>query len=104
MTFRHRAFLPTAVFAAVLSLSTTAQAAEYQGTCYFNSKGMPCSVSQNPFTLTMRWSDGVTETYSHQGNGVFVDERGGIWKSHPDATKGILLLHTNGNSVGFIEN
>ena len=104
MTLVCRRFLPTTVFTIVLSLSASAMAAEYKGTCYFNTKRMPCSVSQNPFTLTMRWSDGVTETYSHQGNGVFIDARGGIWKNHPDATQGILLQHKNGNSVGFIEN
>ena len=96
--------MPAAVFAAVLSLPSAVKAADYKGTCYFNSKGMPCSVSQNPFTLTMRWSDGITETYSHQGKGLFIDGRGGVWRSHPGATWGILLRHKNGNSVGFIEN
>ena len=104
MTPDLRKFLPTALFVVVLSLLSTAKAAEYKGTCYFNSKGMPCSVSHNPFTLTMHWSDGVTETYSHQGDGVFIDARGGVWKSHPDAKWGLLLQHKNGNSVGFIEN
>ena len=104
MTLDLRTLLPTTLIAAVLSVSTSVIAAEHKGTCYFNSKGMPCSVSQNPFTLTMRWSDGVTETYSHQGDGVFIDARGGVWRSHPDATPGILLQHKNGNSVGFIEN
>ena len=104
MTPHFRKIVPTALCTAFLSLSTTAKAAEYRGTCYFNSKGMPCSVSQNPFTLTMRWADGVIETYSHQGNGLFIDERGGVWTSHPDATQGILLQHKNGNSIGFVEN
>ena len=79
MTPDLRKFLPTALSAAVLSLLSTAKWAEYKGTCYFNSRGMPCSVSHNPFTLTMHWSDGVTETYSHQGD-VFLqvtDLRGG---------------------------
>ena len=107
MTFHHRAFLPTAFFAAILTLSTTAQAAEYRGTCYFNSQKMPCSVSQNPFTLTMRWADGVTETYVRRGSGnsiYYTDERGGIWKPNLNATHGIFLERKNGNTVGFIEN
>ena len=107
MTFRNRAFQATAFFAAVLSLSTTAQAAEYRGTCYFNSQKMPCSVSQNPFTLTMRWADGVTEMYVRHGSGnsiYYTDERGGIWTPNLNATHGIFLEHKNGNTVGFIEN
>ena len=39
------------------------------------------SVSQN-LTLTMRWADGVTETYVHQGDGVFTDKRGGIGRPY----------------------
>ena len=79
ITFDLRTFLLTALFAAVLSLLSSAKSAEYKGTCYFNTKGMPCTVSHNPFALTMHWSDGVTETYSHQGD-VFLqvtDLRGG---------------------------
>jgi hypothetical protein len=86
------------------SLVLSAQATEYKGTCHFNSLKMPCSVSQNPFTLTMRWADGVTETYVHQGNGIFTDKRGGIWTSNPNVKDGILLNHKNGNQVGFVEN
>ena len=92
----------TTVFSCSLVLS--AQAAEYKGTCYFNSLKMPCSVSQNPFTLTMRWADGVTETYVHQGNGIFTDKRGGVWKSNTNVKDGIFLNHNNGNQVGFVEN
>ena len=47
--------------------------------------------------MTMRWADGVTETYSHQGNGVFIDERGGVWQSNLNAAKGIWLEHANGS-------
>ncbi len=52
----------------------------------------------------MRWADGVTETYVHQGNGIFTDKRGGIWTSNPNVKDGILLNHKNGNQVGFVEN
>ena len=78
--------------------------AEYKGTCSFNSLTMPCLVSQNPFTLTMRWADGVTETYVHQGNGVFTDKNGGIWTSSTHNNDGILLKQKNGNSISFTEN
>lgn len=52
----------------------------------------------------MRWADGVTETYVHQGNGIFTDKRGGIWTSNPNVKDGIFLIHKNGNQVGFVEN
>jgi len=79
-----------------------ASAGEYRGTCYFNSKSMPCTVSQNPFVMTMRWADGVTETYSHKSNGVFVDKRGGIWRPATNVSKGEFWEHKNGNTIGFI--
>ena len=85
------------------TLASTAQAAEYKGTCSFNSITMPCSVSQNPFTLTMRWADDVTETYVHQGNGVLTDKNGGIWASSIHNNDGIFLKHKNGNSISSIE-
>ena len=52
----------------------------------------------------MRWADGVTETYVHQGNGIFTDKRGGVWKSNTNVKDGIFLNHNNGNQVGFVEN
>lgn len=97
-------FLLTVMTLIPTTLASTAQAAEYKGTCSFNSLTMPCLVSQNPFTLTMRWADGVTETYVHQGNGVFIDKNGGIWTSSTHNNDGILLKHKNGNSISFIEN
>ena len=99
--------VPTALFAVALSLASSARAAEYRGTCYFNSVKMPCSVSQNPFTLTMRWADGVTETYVRHGSGeniYYADKRGGIWRPNLNAKYGLFLKHKNGNSIGFIEN
>ena len=103
MSINLQRLMPTTVFVLVFLLAAPLKAAEYKGTCYFNAKKMPCSVSQNPFTLTMRWADGVTETYSHQGNGIFIDARGGIWTSNQNATQGIFLEHKNGNRIGFIE-
>lgn len=97
-------FLLTVMTLIPATLASTAQAAEYKGTCSFNSLTMPCLVSQNPFTLTMRWADGVTETYVHQGNGVFTDKNGGIWTSSTHNKDGILLKHKNGNSISFTEN
>ncbi|CAK24536.1 Hypothetical protein SynWH7803_2110 [Synechococcus sp. WH 7803] len=52
----------------------------------------------------MHWADGVTETYVHQGNGVFTDKNGGIWTSSTHNNDGILLKHKNGNSISFTEN
>ena len=98
---------PTVLFAVALPLVSSAKAAEYRGTCYFNSVKMPCSVSQNPFTLTMRWADGVTETYIRQGSGeniYYTDKRGGIWRPNLNVKHGLFLNHKNGNSIGFVEN
>lgn len=97
-------FLLTVMTLIPTTLASTAQAAEYKGTCSFNSLTMPCLVSQNPFTLTMRWADGVTETYVHQGNGVFTDKNGGIWTSSTHNNDGILLKHKNGNAISFTAN
>lgn len=99
--------LSASLFAAMLPLAPAARAAEYRGTCYFNAVKMPCSVTQNSFTLTMRWADGVTETYTRHGNDeniYYTDKRGGIWKPNLNINYGTFLKHANGNSIGFVEN
>ena len=88
---------------AVSNLISPASAGEYRGRCYFNSMSMPCTISQNPFTMTMRWADGISETYSHQGDGVFVDKRGGIWRPKTNVSRGEFWMNKNGNTFGFIE-
>lgn len=100
-------FVPAAVLSVVMPLAPSVKAAEYKGTCYFNSVNMPCSVSQNPYTLTMRWADGVTETYVRHDNGeniYYTDKRGGVWRPNPNVNHGLFLKHENGNSIGFVEN
>ena len=104
MHFTLKKFLLAVITLIPTTLASTAQAAEYKGTCSFNSLTMPCLVSQNPFTLTMHWADGVTDTYVHQGNGVFTDKNGGIWTSSTHNNDGILLKHKNGNAISFTEN
>ena len=86
-----------------IALTPSVSAREYRGTCYFNSTSMTCTVNQNPFVMTMRWADGVTEVYSHKGNGVFVDKRGGIWRPDSTLRKGQFWKHQNGNQIGFVE-
>ena len=53
--------------------------------------------------MTMIWSDGVTETYSNQGNGLFVDIRGGKWMNTGRGAN-LLLEHKNGNKISFVQN
>ena len=88
-----------------LIVSAPVKAVEYKGICYFNDMSMQCTVRQNPFTMTMIWADGVVEVYSHQfsdqGDGFFVDKRGGIWR--PDPTDERFMVHKNGNRIGFYE-
>ena len=69
MSINLQRLMPTTVFVLVFLLAAPLKAAEYKGTCYFNAKKMPCSVSQNPFTLTMRWADGAKETYAIRETG-----------------------------------
>ena len=95
--------LPIAAATISASLVTAApsQAREYRGTCYFNQVSMPCTVQQNLYTKTMIWQDGVIETYTHQGNGIFIDKRGGVWR--PDPMNPNYMVHNNGNRIGFYE-
>ena len=74
-----------------------------KGLCSFNSKSMPCTVMQADNQMTMIWSDGVTETYSNQGNGLFIDIRGGKWMNTGGGSD-LLLEHKNGNRISFVQN
>ena len=89
------------ILTASILIASPVFSAEYKGTCYFNKKAMPCKVRQNPYTKTMIWEDGVVEVYVHQGKGVFVDKRGGIWR--PDPMNPRYMVHDNGNRIGFYE-
>jgi len=95
--------LSTILTSALISFALPSSAGEYRGKCYFNSISMSCTVSQNPSAMTMRWADGVTETYIHKGNGVYVDKRGGIWRPATSVSKGEFWEHKNGNTIGFVE-
>ena len=72
-----------------------------KGSCSFNNKSMPCTVMNASDRMTMIWSDGVTETYSKQGNEAYVDIRGGVWLNKSRGS-GLLLEHNNGNTISFI--
>ena len=74
----------------------------HAATCYFNGATAPCTVSQSPFTMSIRWEDGVHETYSHQGSGTYVDEREGVWRPIPSNGDGQFWSHKNGNTLGFV--
>lgn len=102
-SFRHEKQFGIIVLFVLFFIARPLKAGEYNGTCSFNDKNMPCKVISNPFTMTMKWSDGVTEIYAHQGNGVFTDARGGTWISDPSASESILIRHSNGNRIGFNE-
>ena len=72
-----------------------------KGACTFNDNTMACTVMRTKNQMIMIWSDGVTETYSDQGDGIFVDVRGGRWT---DKARGanLLLEHKNGNTISFV--
>ena len=73
-----------------------------KGLCSFNNKSMPCTVMQADNQMTMIWSDGVTETYSNQGNGLFIDIPGGKWLNIGRGAN-LLLEHKNGNKITFVQ-
>ena len=101
MVASHMKFI-AAIAATTLIISTTpAIAVEYKGICYFNNTSMQCTVRQNPYTMTMIWADGIVEIYSYQGDGIFVDKRGGIWRRDPNNER--YMVHKNGNRIGFYE-
>ena len=54
--------------------------------------------------MMMKWEDGVIESYFHNRDGTYTDNRGGIWRSNSDVEYGMLLEHKNGNSIRFVEN
>lgn len=72
-----------------------------KGACTFNQKTMACTVMRTKDRMTMIWSDGVTETYSDQGNGIFIDIRGGKWINKARGSN-LLLEHKNGNTITFV--
>lgn len=72
----------------------------HKGACTFNEKTMACTVMRTKDRMTMIWSDGVTETYSDQGNGLFIDIRGGKWTNKGRGSN-LLLEHKNGNTIKF---
>ena len=72
-----------------------------KGACSFNEKTMACTVMRTNDRMTMIWSDGVTETYSDQGDGIFIDIRGGKWINKARGSN-LLLEHKNGNTITFV--
>ena len=72
-----------------------------KGACTFNEKTMACTVMRTKDRMTMIWSDGVTETYSDQGDGIFIDIRGGKWINKARGSN-LLLEHKNGNTITFV--
>lgn len=85
-----------------LAAQTQTDGTEIQkGACTFNEKTMACTVMRTEDRMTMIWSDGVTETYSDQGDGIFVDIRGGKWINKARGSN-LLLEHNNGNTITFV--
>ena len=79
--------MPTTVFLLIFTGSAV-EGCLVQRNPLLQRKQIPCFASQNPFTLTMRWADGVKETYNHHDHGIFIDARDGIWTCNQNATQG----------------
>ena len=59
---------------------------------------MPCVVQTTPKEWTIKWYDGISETYRILPNGVLLDKHGGRWIIY--SRKGeIELDHKNGNRI-----
>ncbi len=50
---KHRSLFALAVIAFTQVVASTAQANDLSGTCFVNTKTMPCTVSTNPYTLNV---------------------------------------------------
>jgi len=73
---------------------------EQSGTCQFNDGSVPCIVSSDRNGISMIWSDGVTENYTHTPDGNLVDTRGGLW-IYESTGSGFQIRHSNGNMITF---
>jgi len=100
---KHRPLLVLAVVALTQVVASTAQANDLSGTCYVNTRTMPCTVSTYPYTLNVMWKDGSTTRYRlNNETGAFVGPRNGMWNVAHDESRGLFLQHQNGNAVGFM--
>jgi len=100
---KHRPLLVLAVVALTQVVASTAQANDLSGTCYVNTRTMPCTVSTYPYTLNVMWKDGSTTRYRlNNETGTFVGPRNGMWNVAHDESRGLFLQHQNGNAVGFM--
>ena len=101
---KHRSLFALAVIAFTQVVASTAQANDLSGTCFVNTKTMPCTVSTNPYTLNVLWRDGTTTQYRlNNETGTFVGPGNGVWNVAHDESRGLFLQHQNGNAVGFMK-
>ena len=99
---KHRSLWALVVVAITQSLASTAHASDIQGTCFFNTRTMPCTVSKDPYTLNLLWLDGRTTQYRLDNEtGLFLDQENGVWDVSHDQSRGLFLQHSDGNAVGF---
>ena len=78
------AFLPATANASLSSI------------CQFKQQRMQCSVVIKDEQWTIRWQDGITETYKVLSGGRLQDKRGGIWTIYSRRNH-TYLQHSNGN-------
>jgi len=103
-TMKHRSLLVLAVVALTQVVASTAQANDLSGTCFVNTRMMPCTISTDPYTLKVMWKDGSTTHYRlNNETETFVGPKNGMWNVAHDESRGLFLRHQNGNAVGFMK-
>ena len=90
-------------FISLLALGTTTLIppvahASLNATCQFKQQRMPCNVVNQGGQWTIRWQDGITETYKELSGGRLRDKRGGIWTIYSRRNH-TYLKHANGNVI-----
>tara|TARA_B100000925_G_scaffold56830_1_gene37536 strand:+ start:391 stop:705 length:315 start_codon:yes stop_codon:yes gene_type:complete len=101
---KHRSLLVLAVIALTQVVASTAQANDLSGTCFVNTRTIPCTVSTDPYTLNVMWKDGSTTRYRlNNETGTFVGPKNSEWNVANDKSRGLFLRHQNENAVGFMK-
>ena len=80
------------------ALVTPAAHASLNAICQFKQQRMPCNVVNQGGQWTIRWQDGIIETYKELSGGRLRDKRGGIWTIYSRRNH-TYLKHANGNVI-----
>ena len=101
---RHHTLLVLVVLAAASAVGAAGRAHHIRGICFFNQQSMPCSVSEDPYTLKLLRVDGRTERFAYvEAEDSFVGPQDDFWHVSHDQSRGVFLQDQDGDAVGFVE-